>query len=126
MADTISSMFGADEPPLDMPSNPMAAFYLGCVFRRLGGFFSIDSRGHRGMGRPCFGHHDELPQLPNAEPHERFHSAEEWEGAIKLVDGLIDRLCKEDRDFIFAAFANDAVDERGFTPSIEEPKRVAR
>lgn len=120
---TISSLFGADEQPEEMPSVPSAAFLLGCVFKRLGGFFSIDSEGSRGMGRPCYRAGDELPQLPDADPCERFHSREEWAGAIKLVEGLIWRLSKEDRDFIFAALAHEVVDDRKFVPSIDEPKR---
>lgn len=119
---TISSLFGVDERPERMPDLPQTAFFLGCVFKRLGGFFSIDSRGNRGMGRPLYGTSDELPQLPAAEPCERFHSHQEWEGAMKLVEGLIRRMSKEDRDFIFAALAQEAIDDRKFTSSIEEPK----
>jgi hypothetical protein len=134
----IASLFGADERPNELPSHPQTAFFLGCVFQRLGGFFSIGSNGCRYMGKPepvAFrmqaheaGEEDptlHIPQLPDAEPHERFHCAEEWRGAIKLVDALIRRMSKEDKDFLFMAMAAEAVDERGFKPSIEDPKRPA-
>lgn len=64
-----------------------------------------------------------LPQLPDTEPHEQFHNGAGWNGAMKLLDILIHRIEKADKDFIFDTLATTAVDERGFVPSIADPVR---
>lgn len=105
-----------------LPEMPEAALLLGQVFRCLGGWLSIDSKGRRYFGHPlCF--EGDFPQLPDAKPHEQFHNGDQYQGAIKLLEGLMHRLNEADVDYLFAALAEQAVDERGFIPSIEEPTR---
>jgi hypothetical protein len=115
------------KPEHVFPDNPHTAFFLATVFRRLGGSFSIGSNGTRYFGRPepvLFRMRGEgLPQMPDPAPHEKFHTAEEWRGAIKLVEVLLRRLSDADTDLIFDQFAAAAVDERKFVPSIEDPAR---
>ncbi len=128
---SMAALFGADRRPGRFPPNPMAAMFVAMVYRRMGGWFTIDSNGKRytGVAEPIFldGQTGEpvLPQLPDAKPHERFHSADEWRGAVKLLDALLRRMDRSDTDTIFEIMASVAVDERGFTPSIEDPKRGA-
>ena len=93
------------------------------TFQRLGGWFCIDSRGSRGIGKPCCAWEDAIPQIPRTEPHEQFQNEDEWLGSLKLLHALIRRMDKEDRDAIFDILASTAVDERNFTPTIDEPKR---
>ena len=120
---SMAALFGADERWTRLPPNPMASLFVAMVYQRLGGWFCIDSRGKRGIGQPLYSSDDELPQLPNANPRERFHNSDEWQGAIKLLDALLHRMDPDDTNTIFDLMAAVAVDERGFTPSIEEPKR---
>lgn len=120
----LGELFGYDQPKL-FPPSPQAAFLLGSVFIRLGGYFSIDSRGQRGLGRIYQVAMEVMPQLPDATPCEQFHSSEEFDGAVKLIDALIRRLDKSDRDYLFDLFAHGAYDERKFVPSIEEPRRAS-
>ena len=117
-------MFGVDERAEALPPNPTGAMLIAMVYVRLGGSFSIGSNGKRYMGQPFFNGSDELPQLPKASPSERFHNPDEWQGAMKLLSGLMGRMDRDDREAIFYALATIAVDERKFVPSIDEPKRV--
>jgi len=66
-----------------------------------------------------------IPQLPEVKPHEQFLTIDQYEGGMRLLETLIHRLAKHDRDIIFDLLAPVAIDDRGFTPSIEEPKRGA-
>ena len=110
-----------------LPQSVDAAFMLAMVFRRLGGSFSIGSNGVRYFGRPepvLFRHQGRnVPQLADARPHERFHSPEEWTGAIKLIQALLLRLGEQDFKLVFDLLASVAIDERKFTPSVEGPTR---
>lgn len=116
----LSEMFGAEQT---FPSCPDAALLLGVALIRLGGSFSIGSNGTRYVSRPVYSDDEELPQLPNAKPHETFHNAEQWEGAAKVLQGLIHRLNKDDKTYLFEMLAESAYDPRKLVPSIEEPKR---
>lgn len=126
---TIASMFGADARSDELPCHPQTAFFVGCLFLKLGGSFTIGSNGQRYVGRPTPALYrlngEGLPQIPRTEPHEQFHSDDEWGGAIKLLDALIRQMDKDDRDFLFEVFAPTAIDDRKLTPSIEEPRRGA-
>lgn len=126
MAETnISELFGIPQSH-ELPSNAGMALSLGLIFKRLGGSFSIASTGKRYVGRPFVcEHEDAIPQLPAVAPHERFLTLDQYEGGMRLLETLIHRLAKEDKDTLFDLFAPIAVDERKFTPSIEEPKRGA-
>lgn len=122
-AANLAEMFGTDQLPETLPPNPAGAMLLALTYIRLGGSFSI-SNGKRYMGETLFISADEgLPQLPDAEPHEQFHCAREWRGAIKLLNGLIRRFDRGDRDAIYTLLASIAVDERKFVPTIAEPLR---
>jgi hypothetical protein len=105
-----------------LPCDPTTAFALAMLYQRLGGSLTITSSGRRGYCQPLPDVLNELPQLPDAAPDERFHSAEEWSGAIKLVRGLLKRLDDADSDLVFGALATEAIDPRKLTPSIEEPR----
>lgn len=126
MSANLTDALGTDNT---LPENQSTAFFLALVFKRLGGSFTIGSNGQRYCGRPLGAFYrlkgEAFPQLPDAKPHERFHSEAEWQGALKLVDTLISRLAESDKQFIFDVLAPIAVDERKFIPSIEEPKRRA-
>lgn len=122
MASHPISIGGASASPTELPSMPDAALLLGQVFRCLGGWLSIDSRGRRGLGSPlCFD--GDFPQLPDADQREQFRTSDEYRGAIKLLEGLMRRLGEADQEYLFLMLALEAVDESGFTPSIEEPRR---
>lgn len=124
----LSEMFGILKSS-ELPSNPLMAVTLAMAFKTLGGDFSISSRGVRYMGRAMpymYGKGGEpLPQLPSAAPHETFHSSDEWNGAMKVLDILLRGCPQEDMDVVYGIFAQTAVDERSFVPSIEEPLRRA-
>lgn len=113
----------------DLPPSPQAACLLAMVYMRLGGSFSIGSNGRSYLGRPepCLLRtlRQDLPSLPNSEPHELFADPKEWQGAMKLVEALLNRLCEADSAYVFDLFATVAVDERKFTASIDEPLRRA-
>lgn len=98
------------------PESPDIAGLAAMLFIKMGGHFSIGSNGERYSGRPepcLFRIQDQsLPVLPGAEPHEQFHSDEEWRGAIKLLDYIISRLSAADKNMIFDGFASVAIDER--------------
>ena len=134
---SIASTFGANERIERLPPDLNTSFAFALIYKRLGGMFSISSDGQRYMGKPEpivfrmkadeeggteIGH---LPQLAGAKPHERFYNADEWRGAIKLVETLLARIDSADTDLVFGLLAYDCVDERKLTPSIEEPKREA-
>lgn len=110
-----------------LPSGPAVALTLGMAYLRLGGTLSIASNGNRYFGRPepCLFRIEgkELPQLAGARPALQFHSADEWHGAIKMVEALLNLLDRTDSGLVFDALASAAVDERKFVPSIDEPKR---
>ena len=111
----------------DLPPDPNVGMMLALLYRRLGGSFSIASNGSRYFGRPepCYFRlqGQDLPQLAGAKPHERFLCPEEWAGAIKLVEALLQRLHSADSDMIFDLLATVALDERKCRPSIEDPRR---
>jgi hypothetical protein len=111
---------GSEQPRL--PSDPTFALALAMLYRRLGGEFLISGNGRRGYYQPCYGECDELPQLPDAEPDERFHSVDEWSGAAKLVRGLLRRLGDADSNLVFDLLADGTIDLRKLAPSIEEPR----
>jgi len=94
-----------DGPAGFLPEDPAIAVIAASLFKRLGGEISTDG-GRRCLSKPeavLFEMRGEsLPQLPDAEPHEQFHSAEEWRGALKLAEYLINRLSPADRDLVFA------------------------
>ncbi len=98
-----------------LPDCPEVAFFIASVFVRLGGEMVTDSQGRRYSSRPvsldeC--HPDGRPQLPEALPHERFHSDEEWNGAIKLADYWLNRLSDRDKEFVFTLCAPVRIDPR--------------
>ncbi len=94
-----------------MPSAPDAATIIASAYQCLGGMLSICSRGQRGYGRPCYFGGRQIPQLPFAQLHQQFHSPQEYEGAMKLLETLMHNFDKGDTDFIFDAFAHAAVGE---------------
>ncbi|NCP11697.1 MAG: hypothetical protein GW859_07050 [Sphingomonadales bacterium] len=82
----------------------------GSLFEQLGGRFVIGTDGRRGRQVPEFDFCD-LPQpLAEDAPHARFHSIDEWRGALKLVEIALDRLDADDRAMVYDAYADAAVD----------------
>lgn len=98
----------------EFPESCAVGMLCGCLYLQLGGSFTVSSRGQRYVGRPASAEFlaAGMPQLPDAEPHEQFHSDAEWSGALKLLDYLIARLAPADKELVFGAFAPIAVDER--------------
>lgn len=125
---SIASLFGADERIESLPADPNTSFTFALLYRRLGGSFSIGSNGNRYFGRPepiLFrmnaeeageAENDHLPQLAGAKPHERFHNADEWSGAIKLIEALLNRIDDADTEMVFGLLAYHCVDERKLRP----------
>jgi len=99
-----------------LPESIDIAGFCAMLYIKLGGNFAVASNGVRYAGKPepiLFRMNgDGLPQLPEAKPHERFHSDDEWQGAIKLLGYCLARLSDADKDMIFGAFASVAVDDR--------------
>lgn len=99
-----------------LPSNLDVAGIFAALFLRLGGTFTVGSNGVRYVGRPepaLFRLQKRgLPQLLESEPWEQFHSADEWRGALKLVDYVLTRLSESDQDWVFGCFASVAMDDR--------------
>ena len=122
---SIATLFGADERPNTFPPIGDGAYLIAMTFQRLGGMFSIDSKGRRGVGKPLGTFGAPIPQLCDAEPHEQFHNKDEWQGALKLLDALLRRMDDSDTALVYDALACTAIDARGFVPSIEEPTRRA-
>lgn len=99
-----------------LPSVPQAAMLIGGLFCRLGGQMMIDQDGKRQILVPMAGafarnegEWDIYPHpVPNAKPTERFLSGDQFEGAMRMVTALLDRLHPSDRDFLFDAFASAA------------------
>ncbi len=91
-----------------LPECPEVALLVANLFTRLGGQMYI-SNGRRQISKPEPAHFqmngEELPQMPGAMPHERFHSNDEWRGAIKLADYLFSRLSDADADLVFQYLA---------------------
>jgi hypothetical protein len=120
----LQSLFGIAPAKMELPPCPEVALTLALTFQRLGGGFSIDSTGRRGVFSPCCALGDDLPQpLPDAIPSDCFQSEDEWQGALKLVRALLGRLHPSDRDYVFDMFAIEAMDPRNIAPSIEGPTR---
>lgn len=119
----LHEMFGLPNSK-ELPSNPLMAITLAMTFCKLGGSFSVSSDGKRYIGSPmgCFS--ETIPQLPETLPHEQFQSQDEWNGGLKLLNLMLHRIGKSDRDYVFDLVASIAVDERKFTPTRDEPTRA--
>lgn len=106
MTDQFHTEDGGDSQPL--PDNPELALFVAGLFQRLGGRLSING-GQRFAWRPepvYFRLQGEgLPQLPDAQPHERFHSVGQWRGALKVADYWLSRLSAADKELVFTLFA---------------------
>lgn len=92
------------------------ASFCATMFLRLGGSFTIDGNGVRGVIRPMpalFRIRERgLPQLPDAGPEEQFQNADEWKGAVKFLEYVLARLGEADEDLVFGALASEAIDDR--------------
>jgi hypothetical protein len=98
-----------------LPDHRDLALFVATLFQRLGGKLEIDSRGRRHTRRPGPFRLREggLPQLADAKPWERFHSVEEWEGAMKLAEYWLSRLSGPDREYVFTLLAPAELDAGG-------------
>ena len=97
-----------------LPDHRDLALFVATLFQRLGGTLAIDAEGGRYAQRPA-GYslpRGAVPQLPDAKPSERFRSAEEWEGAIKLAEYWLNRLSGPDREYVFTLMAQPALNPR--------------
>lgn len=91
-----------------LPDHPELALFVATLFQRLGGALEIDATGCRHTRRPPPERlrRDGLPQLADARPWERFCSAAEWEGAMKLAEYWLSRLSAPDREYVFTLLAD--------------------
>lgn len=121
MAD-LQTMFGVEGGESLPPCAPVA-LTLGGLFQKLGGAFVIDSRGRRGIMTPEYFEPGEMPQL-TTDVCDRFHNRAEYAGAMKLVRVMLERLDKQDRDYLFDLFASAAVDPRK-ADGPSEPRRAS-
>jgi hypothetical protein len=96
-----------------LPDCRELALFVAGLFQNLGGQLFIGD-GRRSALRPEPAYFrlrsEDLPQLPNAEPWEQFHSAEEWRGALKVAEYWLTRLSAADKDFVFTLMAPAFVD----------------
>lgn len=92
---------------MSAPRDPEAAFLLGTMYREAGGAFTI---------------------LPNGK---RITTCDlDCEGGDMLrvrimLEGLLQRLHPADKDFIFEAFGEVAIDPDSITAAFDEPMRRA-
>lgn len=107
---------GPSAERLILPDCPQLALFLAQLLRSLGGSFDGDSKGRCYVGRPFDSDYlvGGRPQFSDARPHEKFHSDEEWQGALKLVDYCLHRLSDSDKDLIFGMFAHIPTDPTKF------------
>lgn len=126
MAD-LHTLFGLPQPAEKEIDAPAVSLSWALIFQQLGGSLGIgsDGRRHTTMPEPALfrSRGEELPSVPDPEPHERFLNGDEWRGAIKLMAALIRRTSDADKDLIFGLLAPVVVDEGRLVPSIEEPQR---
>jgi hypothetical protein len=96
--------------------SPEIALITAILYQKLGGDFSISSKGKRYAGRPMPYLFEELgkslPQLPVDHVSGQFHSESEWHSAIKLPDCMLHKLSPNDRDLIYSVSAPVAFDDR--------------
>lgn len=98
--------------PSDVCADPLAdapelAMFVATLFERLGGHFEIDADGARRAVRPDREKvwNDGVPQFDDADEDERFASAAEWNGAIRMAEYWLNRLGVRDREMVFTALA---------------------
>lgn len=98
---------------VELPSSPSVAVFLAGLWRTLNCDLQISAEGRRVTVWP---EHfpDGPPQMPDAEPWERFLTIEQYHGARRMVGYLIRRLAPEDRELIFDAFAHVSPGVGGF------------
>ena len=92
-----------------LPDCPEVALFIASLFQRLGGSLFAETGGlgavipepiaFRMQGK-------QLPQMADAMPHEEFHSAGEWRGAMKLAHYWLSRLSAADQEFVATLFAS--------------------
>lgn len=98
---------------ITFPESPEVAMFLAASFIRLGGTLQTSSTGNRCMGQPCYSdERSPRPQLPDAKPHEQFHTDAEWTGALKLLSASLSRLAPTDKNLVFGAFGAVAIGNR--------------
>lgn len=123
----LHELFGLPAKAEPETNAPAVSLAWALVFQQMGGSLGIDTQGNRytSLPEPCLFRMrgQELPSLPDPEPHERFLNSDEWRGAIKLMAGLLRRVSEADQDLVFSLLARVSVDERKFVQSIDEPKR---
>jgi hypothetical protein len=90
-----------------LPDKAELALFVATLFTRLGGRLEIDRRGRRRALRPdrFHFHRGGVPQFTDASPEERFKSAEEWEGAMKLAEYWFNRLGAPDKEYVYTLLA---------------------
>ena len=93
-----------------LPDHRDLALFVATLFQRLGGCLDIDEAGKRHVHRPDAQDLRGLPQLADADPHERFRSVEEWQGAMKVAEYWLSRLGARDREYVFTLLAPLSLD----------------
>lgn len=94
----------------ELSHSPEIALLIGTLFKQLGGDLTIGPDGKRYCGVPEPYTFDTLPQVSALEPCFQPLNDEQYRGAMRLVSGLLHRLCKEDKNFLFDLLGNAYVD----------------
>ncbi|ASK87009.1 hypothetical protein [Sphingorhabdus sp. SMR4y] len=93
-----------------LPHSPEIALLIGTLFKQLGGDLTIGPDGRRYSSVPEPEIFDNLPKISALEPCYQPLNDEQHRGAMRLVSGLLHRLGKADKDFLFDLFAEAYVD----------------
>lgn len=94
----------------ELPHSPQIALLVGTLFKQLGGDLNIEPDGLRYSSVPEPHTFDSLPKISGLEPCYQPMNGEQYRGAMRLVSGLMHRLGKADKDFLFDLFAEAYVD----------------
>ena len=96
----------------------IAALMLGRQYVALGGSFIIQAGGKRARLLPEFDL-AEVPQFaPVDRPWQRFQSIDEWRGAVRFIDALLDQLQPDEQSFVYDAIAEAAVYPDRLDPAV--------
>ena len=92
------------------PSSPDITALAGMLFQSLGGVLTVDQNGQRNRVQVEPAQYRlsgaSLPKLPHAQPNEVFLNGDEYRGAMKVLDYVLDRLSDADREMLYGAFAS--------------------
>ena len=94
----------------ELPHSPEIALLIGTLFKQLGGDLNIEPDGRRYSSVPEPLTFDSLPKISRLDPCYQPMNGEQYRGAMRLVSGLLHRLGKADKDFLFDLLGDAYVD----------------